>query len=98
MEKEDARRILAQIGGERCFWVNNGPVLSNLDELYKALSEMKKETFTHHVNAEKNDFAAWVKEVSGDQKLAEDLLRVKSKKGMALKIKQRIAYLKKAAA
>ena len=98
MDKEEARRILTQVDGDRCFWINNGPVLKNLDELYMALSEMKKETFTHHANAEKNDFSSWVKEVLGDTKLAEDLSKIKSKKGMALKVKQRIMYLKKVAA
>ena len=59
---------------------------------------MKKETFAHHVNAEKNDFSAWVRDILGDQKLAQDLSKVKSKKGMALKVKQRAQNLKKAAA
>ncbi len=98
MNKEEARRILDGTDGDRCFWVNNGPVLRNLDEMHEALSKMNKETFMHHVNAEKNDFSAWVRDILGDQKLAQDLSKVKSKKGMALKIKQRAQYLKKATA
>lgn len=95
MEKEEANRILAGVDGERCFWINNGPVLKNLDELYKALGEIKKEMFTHHVNDGKNDFSNWVRDVLGDQKLAEDITNAKSKREMASKVKQRMRYLKK---
>ena len=98
MDKEEAKRILCGVDGERCFWVNNGPVLRSLDELYTALSEMGKETFSHHASKDKNDFSAWIRDVLGDQKLAEDLMKTKSKKEMAAKVKQRVQYLKKAAA
>lgn len=98
MDKEEAKRILCGVDGERCFWVNNGPVLRNLDELYAALSEMKKETFSHHVNKDKNDFSAWIRDVISDQKLAEDIAKAKTKKGMAAKIRQRVQYLKKVSA
>lgn len=98
MDKEDAKRILCGVDGERCFWVNNGPVLKNLDELYTALSEMGKDTFSHHVSKDKNDFSAWIRDALGDQKLAEDIAKAKSKKGMATAVKQRVQYLKKAAA
>ncbi len=98
MDKGEAQRILCGVDGERCFWVNNGPVLRNLDELYTALSEMGKDTFSHHVSNEKNDFSAWIGNALGDQKLAEDIAKARSKKGMAAKVKQRLQYLKKAAA
>jgi len=98
MDKENAKRILCGVGGERCFWINNGPVLRNLEELYSALSEMGKDTFSHHVTKDKNDFSAWISDALGDQKLAEDIAKASSKKGMATKVKQRVQYLKKAAA
>ena len=72
--------------------------MRNLDELYAALSEMGKDTFSHHVSKDKNDFSAWIRDVLGDQKLAEDLMKASSKKGMATKVGQRVQYLKKAAA
>lgn len=98
MDKEDAKRILCGVDGERCFWVNNGPVLKSLDELYTALSEMGKDTFSHHVSKDKNDFSAWIRDALGDQKLAEDIAKARSKKGIAAKVRQRVQYLKKAAA
>ena len=98
MDKEEAKRILCGVDGERCFWVNNGPVLRNLDELYAALSEMGKDTFSHHVSKDKNDFSAWIRDALGDQKLAQDLMKTSSKKGMATKVRQRVQHLKKVAA
>ncbi len=92
---EDANKILADAQGERCFWVNNGPVLRNLYELYGALKEMSNRTFQHHVNNEKNDFSAWVKEVIGDEKLANELLKSKNKLTAAKYVESRITALKK---
>src|SRR3989338_3692367 len=98
MEKEEAQRILRDVNPEQCFWVNNGPVLKNLDELYKALSEMSKDAFKHHVNKEKNDFSSWIRDILGDQKLAEDIAKAKSKSAIAAKVKQRLRQLKKVVA
>ncbi|MBW2977178.1 hypothetical protein KY347_07085 [Candidatus Woesearchaeota archaeon] len=98
MEKDEAIRILADANPEQCFWMNDGQVLKNLGELYKALSKAKKETYKHHVNKEKNDFSNWIRDILGDKKLADDLLRTKSKKDAVAKIRQRLQYLKKAAA
>ena len=98
MEKEDAQRILRDANPEQCFWVNNGPVLKNLDELSRALAEINKDAFKHHVNKEKNDFSSWVRDILGDQKLAEDIAKIKSKNAIAAKVKQRLQQLKKSAA
>ena len=98
MEKEDAQMILRDVNPEHCFWVNNGPVLKNLDELYKALSEMNKDAFKHHVIKEKNDFSSWIRDILGDQKLAEDIAKAKSKSAIAAKVKQRLRQLKKVVA
>ncbi len=98
MEKEEAIRILADANPEQCFWMSNGQVLKNLDELYKALSKAKKEIYKYHVNTEKNDFSNWVRDILGDKKLAEDLLKTKSKKDAVTKIRQRLQYLKKVVA
>ncbi|MDP3766241.1 MAG: DUF5752 family protein [Nanoarchaeota archaeon] len=98
MEKEEAQRILRDANPEQCFWVNNGPVLKNLDGLSKALAEMNKDAFKHHANKEKNDFSSWVRDILGDQKLAEDIAKIKSKSAIAAKVKQRLQQLKKIAA
>ena len=95
--KEYATNYLRDVAPEQCFWVNNGPILKNLGELANALPEMNDETFHHHVNAEKNDFSNWVKNVIGDEKLANDLLSSKSKESVLKKINNRMNSLKKKA-
>lgn len=65
--------VMVCAAGAECFWVNDGQVLKNLEELATALSEMHKKVFAHHVSKEKNDFADWVEFVLHDQSCASDL-------------------------
>ena len=95
--KEEAKRYLCNAVPEQCFWVNNGPILKNLDELSSALPEMNNETFNHHVNNEKNDFSNWIKDVIGDGKLANEILSSKSKDSAVKKIRNRLNSLKRKA-
>ncbi|MBI2657669.1 hypothetical protein HYX08_03165 [Candidatus Woesearchaeota archaeon] len=95
--KDEAKRYLCDVSPEQCFWVNNGPILKNLDELASALPEMGDDTFHHHVNKEKNDFSSWVRNILGDVKLANDLLSSKNKESIAKKIRNRLNSLKKTA-
>lgn len=68
------KRVLAKAQGSQCFWVNEGPILSDLVELAEALDSMTSETYTYHVGTTRNDFADWVEYVLGDTELAS-LLR-----------------------
>lgn len=43
------------------FFVRNGPKLLCLRELKEYIKDMSDETFNHHVNSERNDFANWTK-------------------------------------
>ena len=95
--KEEAKRYLCDTSPEQCFWINNGAVLKNMDELANALPDMSNETFNHHVNNEKNDFSNWIKEVIGDRQLANDLLSSKSKDSSLKKVRNRLNSLKKKA-
>ena len=97
MKKEEARKILADVNPECCFWVNNGPVIRNLEELHNAFDNMNNETFMHHANNEKNDFISWVKDVLGDKRLSDDLMKSKSKQSAVNKVKQRLQVLKRSA-
>ncbi len=47
---------------EHYFRLVNGQELKSLNDLRKALAYMSDDEFRHHVNNERNDFAAWVKE------------------------------------
>lgn len=95
--KDEARRYLNDAAPEQSFWVNNGPILKNMEELVNVLPQISDEIFRHHVNSEKNDFSTWINEVIGDKKLANDLLSSKSKDSALQKIRNRLNSLKKKA-
>jgi hypothetical protein len=57
------------------FRLVTGQELWTLDDLSEAINLIDPDTFMHHVNAEKNDFAAWVDGVYGEHLLAEYLRR-----------------------
>ncbi len=94
---EDAKRILSDCMPEQCFWVNNGPVLKNLNELSSSLKSISDDQFTHHMNTEKNDFSKWVAEVIGDAELSKALSNAKSRTAAIKKINKRIESLKRVA-
>lgn len=95
LTKEDARKFLSDAPSEQSFWVNNGPVLKNLEELSNALQQMNDDTYCYHANSEKNDFSKWVEDVIGDHQLANALLTSKNKKSSVKKIRNRMNSLKK---
>lgn len=92
--KEGARKMLGDVPVEYSFWCHDGRTLKNLAELELAFREMPDETFQYHANEEKNDFSNWVREVIGDERLAQDLLRSASHTEAAGLVGRRIAWLK----
>ena len=97
MTKEEAVRYLSDAPSEQCFWVNNGPVIKNLNELADFLPQMSNDAYSHHANKEKNDFSKWINDIIGDKKLADELLSSKSKSSAAKKLNGRLSMLKKKA-
>ena len=95
--KDEARRFLSDCAPEQCFWCNNGPVLKNLEELANFLPEMNEDTFRHHVNNDKNDFSNWVRDIIGDQKLADNLLSSSTRESALKKVMNRLNSLRKKA-
>jgi len=92
--KTIAERRLEDVAEEKRFWCQDGRVLRNLQELESALREMSDETFSHHVSEARNDFSSWVKDVIGDDKLAGDLKRSKTRTQAARYVANRITWLK----
>ncbi len=88
----DAR--LADVPLDKVFWSNDGKVLKNLPELEAAFRDMSDETYLYHANANKNDFAEWVNNVIGDEKLARDLRRSNSRYQATRSVAERIAWLR----
>ena len=68
-------------------------LIRNLKELGKALNDMSDETFHYHSGVERKDFSKWVREVVGDEKLANDLSKAKSRIQTSQAVAQRISFL-----
>lgn len=92
---DDAKRVLSDVAPEKCFWINNGPILHNVYELLNALKAMDDAKFAHHANKEKNDFANWAADVLKDNYLARRLTRQATAKALAKALAKRIDELEK---
>lgn len=63
---------------ERCFHFPDGSSASSLDELRDKIETISYDTFYHHVDSSKNDFASWIRYVLKDARLADELEKVNS--------------------
>jgi hypothetical protein len=66
--------------------------LRTLDDLSEALNLIDPETFQRHVNAQKNDFAAWVEDAFDEKRLAEELRKFPTPLRMMVSIEKFIRY------
>jgi len=94
ISKEEANRRLGDVPDEKRFWCQDGRVVKNFKELEKALNDMSDETFHHHAGGGRNDFSSWIRDVVGDDKLANDLSKAKSRIQASKAVAQRISFLK----
>jgi len=69
----DDEKKLADVHPDSIFRVKNGKEIKNIKQLLKVLNSISHTSFSHHVNDEKNDFAAWIRTSVGDPELAEML-------------------------
>jgi hypothetical protein len=93
ISNEEARRRLGDVPDDRCFWRHDGKSIKNIRELRKALIDMSDETFHHHYSEGRNDFSKWVREVVGDEKLANDLGKTESRIQASQVVAERISFL-----
>ena len=93
ISKEQASRRLEDVLDEKRFWCQDGRVVKNLKELEEALDDMGDETFHHHSVEGRNDFSNWIRDVVGDEKLANDLSKAKSRIQASKAVAQRISFL-----
>ena len=84
---------LGNVPGEHSFKLRSGKEIMNLNELAVQLAGMDDETFSHHVNGEKNDFRSWILDIVKDEKLAEKLSKAKDRKSMSNAVEKRIKEL-----
>ena len=79
------------VGEHHVFNSNCGSKMNNLLDLAMTIRHMKDEHFEHHVNEHKNDFANWVKDCVGEEQLANELSKYKTKSSSELLILRHIA-------
>jgi hypothetical protein len=94
ISKEEVNRRLGDVPNEKRFWCHDGKLIKNLEELGKALNDMSDETFHHHSGEGRNDFSKWIRDVVGDDKLAEDLSKAGSRTQASQAVALRISFLK----
>jgi hypothetical protein len=90
--KVATRKTLVYADNANSFWVTDGQVLNSLVALEQALATMSADTFTHHVNKEKNDFSAWVDVVLNDRECAALLQKAKTKTSARTVVKNRLTH------
>jgi len=89
----DAQRMLGNVPEDYAFRCQGGLVLRNMTDLRNALARMADDTFAHHSNAEKKDFANWVRDIIGDNKLARDIEKSLDRRKAAEMVSDRVAFL-----
>lgn len=93
--KEFAKKILSDVESSKEFVLHrNGHIthIKNIVDLKIELEQMSEKEFKHHVNQDKNDFANWIKDCIGDEKLSKDFLHSSDKKSMIGLLKSRIDF------
>ncbi len=89
--KEKADKVLAKVPEGYVFYCHDYTIFTDVNELAAGLATMADETFAYHSNLEKQDFSNWVRDVIGDERLANDLARAASKLQAAEYVVARIA-------
>ncbi len=92
--KDTARQWLADVCVEKVFYCRDGRVFKNLQELSAGLRSMTADTYNHHVTTDRNDFSNWIRDVIGDEVLAEELRNVEDKAAATMKIEERLTHLR----
>jgi len=87
IDEKNKEKMYEDVKPEHYFYLNNGNIIKNLFELNNALKTIDEETFRYHVNENRNDFSAWIRDVLKDDRLAnsvskaitrEDIIRILS--------------------
>ena len=75
---------------DKSFFASDGKVFKSLADLAAGVQRMHPDTFKHHANKEKNDFSNWVRDVFGEQQLADLALNARSQKHLAQMVYARL--------
>ena len=91
--KKQPEKLLVKVPAENVFLCHNGSIFVDISELAEGLSAMSDETFAYHSNLEKRDFSNWVKDVIGDEKLADELAGATSRFQATVLVAARVIIL-----
>ncbi|MFA5308527.1 MAG: hypothetical protein WC370_03455 [Dehalococcoidales bacterium] len=91
--KKQPDKRLAKVPSEYVFWSHDGKIFADLAELAEGLAAMSDETFAYHSNLEKRDFSNWVRDVIGDELLADYLANLTDRVRSADYVSARITLL-----
>jgi len=69
------RKLTEKVPAEYVFWCHDGSIFTDINELASGLLNMSDEIFAYHCNMEKHDFSNWVRDVVGDEALADELAK-----------------------
>ena len=94
VSKSAGKKLLADVPDDKRFWCYDGQVLRNLSDLETSLKTMEQDIFSYHLNDNKNDFSNWVRDVIGDDKLALDLQKSKTRAQAARYVSARMTRLR----
>ena len=73
-----------RIGPEHYFSLCTGGLIKDIKGLAFTIEYLSDGEFRYHVNEERNDFSSWIRDVFGEDKLAEGLSKTKDRKDMQL--------------
>ncbi len=90
--RKTALQRLSEVPAEKVFWCHNGMVFRNLWQLRAGLETMSDDAFRYHSNWEKTDFANWVRDVIGDERLAGHLATSETRMEAARNVGERLAF------
>jgi hypothetical protein len=66
-------KLLEKVPAAYVFWCHDGSVFTDINELAAGLAAMSDDTFIYHSNLEKHDFSNWIRDIIGDEELADNM-------------------------
>lgn len=90
-----ANTIVTGVEGNQCFYASDGKCIASLRGLADALESMHDNTYFHHANDSRNDFAAWAEGVLKDAVLSSHLKEAKDRKSAQIAALKRMIELMK---
>jgi len=75
----DDPKFLQKVPDDKRFGLSNGRSIGSLEELYTSVRDSDESVFYHHVTADRNDFANWIKYVIGSEDIFNKVSTIKQK-------------------